>query len=156
MTDTLPNYVLLPADLHDLSQLRMIEKVCFLEDAWPLIELIAVLMLPGLVKVKAQVGTTMVGFVGGDAHRSQWIGWITTLGVLPEYRRLGIATALLRACEKAMRMPIVRLSVRKSNRSAQHLYFERGFQQVETWERYYEGGEDALVLEKKIILAKDS
>jgi ribosomal protein S18 acetylase RimI-like enzyme len=150
MTIEKPDFNLVPADLHDLSQLRVIERVCFKEDAWPLIELIGVLMLPGLVKIKAEINKTMIGFVGGDAHKGQGIGWITTLGVLPEYRRLGVATALLDACEIAMKMPVVRLSVRKSNVGAQRLYFNRGYHQVEIWERYYEGGEDGLVLEKNL------
>jgi len=39
------------AGLGDLGQMRAIEKACFPLDAWPLIELIASLTLPGLVKI---------------------------------------------------------------------------------------------------------
>ncbi|KAF0110419.1 MAG: ribosomal-protein-alanine N-acetyltransferase [Chloroflexi bacterium] len=150
MSEIHPHFELLPAGLGDLSQLRVIEKVCFPLDAWPLIELIAVLMLPGLVKVKAEVDHRMVGFVGGDAHRSDGVGWITTLGVLPQCRRFGIASALLDRCEREMGMPVVKLTVRRSNASAQNLYFERGYQQIEIWKEYYDGGEDGLVLQKKL------
>jgi ribosomal protein S18 acetylase RimI-like enzyme len=143
-------YNLAPANLGDLSQLRLIEKACFPLDAWPLLELLGVLLLPNLVKIKAEVDDKMVGFVGGDAHRGEEIGWITTLGVLPRYQRMGIATALLDQCEQEMGMPMVKLTVRKSNISAQRLYFSRGYRQVEVWDRYYEGGEDGLVLEKKL------
>ena len=144
------NYVLLPSGLNDLSQLRTIEKVCFPLDAWPLLELITVLILPGLVRIKAEADGKMVGFVGGDAHIGQGVGWITTLGVLPEYRRFGIASALLDECEKKMSMPVVKLSVRKSNLGAQRLYFQQGYEQIEVWNKYYEGGEDALVLAKRL------
>jgi len=75
--------------------MRAIEKACFPLDAWPLLELITVLILPNLVKIKAEVDGKMVGFIGGDAHRGENVGWITTLGVLPQFQRLGIATALL-------------------------------------------------------------
>jgi ribosomal protein S18 acetylase RimI-like enzyme len=61
---------------------------------------------------------------------------------------MGIANALLDACEQEMAQPVVRLCVRRSNLDAQSLYLKRGYTQTEIWEKYYEGGEDALVLEK--------
>lgn len=145
-----PIFTLSPAGLGDLSQMRIIEKTCFPLDAWPLLELITVLILPNLVKIKAEVDDKMVGFVGGDARRGEGVGWITTLGVLPHFQRMGIATALLDQCEREMGMPVVKLTVRRSNITAQRLYFDRGYRQVEIWDRYYEGGEDGLILQKKL------
>ena len=142
------------ANLNDLGGMRTIEQACFPLDAWPLLELIGALSLPGLVRLKATVEGKMVGFAGGAVKRLKNEGWITTLGVLPEYRRLGIATALLDECERAMAMERVRLSVRKSNLGAQRLYLERGYSLVERWEKYYEGGEDGLVYEKIIEVSK--
>lgn len=142
------------ANLNDLGGMRTIEQACFPLDAWPLLELIGALSFPGLVRLKATVDGKMVGFAGGAVKRSKNEGWITTLGVLPEYRRLGIATALLDRCEQAMAMERVRLSVRKSNVGAQRLYLERGYSLVERWEKYYEGGEDGLVYEKIIEISK--
>ncbi len=149
MRESLP-FTLSNAGLGDLSQMRVIEKACFPLDAWPLLELIAVLILPNLVKIKAEVDQKMVGFIGGDAHRGEGVGWITTLGVLPQFQRMGIASALLQRCEEEMNMPVVKLTVRRSNFSAQRLYFSRGYRQVDVWDRYYEGGEDGLILEKRI------
>lgn len=143
-----------PANLNDLGGMRTIEQACFPLDAWPLLELIGALSLPGLVRLKATFEGKMVGFAGGAIKRSKNEGWITTLGVLPEYRRLGIASALLDKCEQAMAMERVRLSVRKSNVGAQRLYLERGYSLVERWEKYYEGGEDGLVYEKIIEISK--
>lgn len=145
-----PTFTLSQAGLSDLSQMRIIEKACFPLDAWPLLELITVLILPNLVKIKAVVEDKMVGFVGGDSRRIEGVGWITTLGVLPQYQRLGIASALLDECEKAMNMPVVKLTVRRSNFGAQNLYFKRGYRQVEIWNKYYEGGEDGLILQKTL------
>ena len=143
------------AGLNDLGGLRTIELVCFPQDAWPLLELIAALSLPGLVKLKAVVEDKMVGFVGGAVKKHKGEGWITTLGVLPGFRRLGIANALLDKCEKALGLPVVKLSVRRSNLGAQTLYFERGYTRTEVWEHYYEGGEDAFVLEKRLTDYKE-
>ncbi len=148
-----PLFTIEQASLNDLAGMRVIEQVCFPLDAWPLLELIGALTLPGLVRLKAVAGSKMVGFVGGSAKHWKQEGWITTLGVLPEYRRLGIATTLLDECEATLGMPTIRLTVRKSNLGAQRLYHLRGYAPVETWQGYYDGGEDALVLEKKISTA---
>jgi ribosomal protein S18 acetylase RimI-like enzyme len=44
----------------------------------------------------------------------------------------------------------VRLSVRASNKSAQKLYQGRGYQQIDVWPQYYQGDEDAIVMEKNL------
>ncbi len=69
-------------------------------------ELLAVLVIPGLVRLKVDIDGKMAGFIGGDAHRSEGIGWITTVGVRPEYRRLGLASKLILACEEPCRCPL--------------------------------------------------
>jgi ribosomal protein S18 acetylase RimI-like enzyme len=77
------------------------------------------------------------------------VGWITTLGVVPEYRRLGIAKALLTVCEVGLGTALVRLSVRRSNQAAIRLYLQTGYIQTGVWPAYYVDREDALVLEKR-------
>jgi ribosomal-protein-alanine N-acetyltransferase len=145
-----PLFLIEPANLKDLSGMQAIEQVCFPQDAWPLLELIGALTLPGLVRLKATVNGRMIGFAGAATKKSAGEGWITTIGVLPEYRRMGIANALLDECERLLAMPVVKLSVRASNLGAQQLYRLRGYTHVETWKQYYEGGEDGFVLEKRI------
>ena len=132
----------------DLNELRKLEDICFGEDSWPLWDLVAVLTLPKIIRLKADVGGKMAGFIGGDPHPREKVGWIATLGVLPEYRRMGIAAALLEACEQALELPYLRLSVRRSNEPALSLYRKFGYQLVDVWKNYYHSGEDALVLEK--------
>lgn len=144
-------YPIETATLSDLNQLRELEKICFEKDAWPIVELVAVLILPGLVRLKVEVDGKLAAFIGGDSHHNEGIGWITTVGVRPEYRRLGLATMLISACEEAMQMPAVRLSVRRSNFGAQHLYVGLGYRHVGVWEKYYDDGEDALIMEKIIL-----
>jgi ribosomal protein S18 acetylase RimI-like enzyme len=136
------------AGWQDLNELRKLEDICFGDDSWPLWDLIAVLTVPKIARFKAVVGEKMAGFIAGDPHPRQRIGWIATLGVLPGYRRLGIAEALLAQCEEELAFPRIRLSVRRSNEPALALYTKAGYQMVETWRRYYHSGEDELVLEK--------
>lgn len=137
------------ASWQDLNELRKLEDICFGEDSWPLWDLIAVLTLPKIVRLKAQVGGKMVGFIAGDPHPREQLGWIATLGVLPAYRRMRIAESLLVECEEALALPRIRLSVRRSNEPALALYRKAGYQMIETWRGYYHSGEDALVLEKR-------
>lgn len=137
------------ASWQDLNDLRKLEDICFGEDSWPLWDLIAVLTLPKIVRLKATVDGHMAGFIAGDPHTREGIGWIATLGVLPKYRRMGIAAALLEACEKELSLPDLRLSVRRSNDAALELYKKFGYQLIDVWRGYYHSGEDALVLEKR-------
>jgi ribosomal protein S18 acetylase RimI-like enzyme len=137
------------ANWHDLNDLRKLEEVCFGVDAWPLWDLIAVLTLPKVIRLKAVVGGKMAGFIAGDPHAREGIGWIATLGVLPAYRRLGIAAALLEECERGLLLPTIRLSVRRDNDPALALYMKHGYQMVDVWRGYYQSGADALVLEKR-------
>ncbi len=138
------------AGWRDLGPLRELENKAFEQDAWPLIDLIAVLTMPGVVRIKASVDDQMVGFIGGDRRSQDQVGWIITLAVKEGYRRQGIATALLHAAEKELGTPVVRLSVRRSNESAKHLYEREGYHSYTVWPGYYPGGEDALVLEKRL------
>ena len=143
------SFQILHAGWQDLNDLRKLEDICFGEDSWPLWDMIAVLALPKIVRIKAIADGRMVGFVAGDPHPQEGIGWIATLGVLPDYRRRGIAAALLEQCEEKMALPRIRLSVRRTNESAIALYLRFGYQMIDTWRAYYHSGEDALVLEKR-------
>jgi len=137
------------ATWRDLNQLRNIEKVCFPQDAWPLWDLIGVLTLPNVVRLKAVADNRMVGFIAGDIRNSEKMAWIATVGVLPEYRGRGVGTALMKACEEQLDIPTIRLSVRLSNEGAVRLYQHLGYQRVGIWPNYYLDGEDAVVMEKQ-------
>ena len=138
------------AGWRDLRVLNALERTCFGRDAWPLLELLGLLTIPGVVRLKACADQKMVGFIAGEARKIENTGWILTLGVLPDWRRRGIAQALLSACEQRMGMPQVKLTVRRSNTAAIGLYHKLGYQQVDIWSKYYQGGEDGLVLAKQM------
>ncbi len=143
-------FPILPASWRDLTALSHLEKQCFSpDDAWSFLDMLAVLTLPGVVRFKAEHKGEMIAFVAGERKPEKAIGWITTLAVTPSFRRRGIATGLIAACEKELKMRVIRLSVRRSNLGALGLYKRAGYLQVGVWPKYYIGGEDALVLEKK-------
>ena len=69
------------------------------------------------------VGSIMAGYEG---HR----GWINYLGVVPEYRKKGIATKLMEAAEKKLKThgcPKINLQVRTSNSDVLVFYEKIGF-----------------------------
>ena len=75
-------------------------------------------------------------------------GHITSLAVRKTYRKLGLATRLMRASQKQMaavfKAEYVSLHVRKSNRAAFHLYNETLKYEIHDIEaKYYADGEDA-------------
>ncbi len=146
MPTSLPPFIILPAGWRDLRQVARVERECFLDDAWPMLDILAVLLLPGVVRPKAVVGEQVAGFASAEERDGN--GWITTIGVIPAYRRLGIARALLTTCEAGVRPPRIRLCVRRSNEAAKRLYLETGYSQIDVWPHYYRGGEDAIVMEK--------
>ena len=145
------NWAILKAGWRDFPQLNDLEKACFIrEDQWPFWDTLGVLTLPGMVRLKAVFKDRMVGFVGGERNHALHRGWVTTLGVLPDFRRRGIARALLSACEVELSLPVVRLCVRESNEAAICLYKSAEYQCVGRWEKYYARGEAALVFEKSV------
>jgi ribosomal-protein-alanine N-acetyltransferase len=138
------------AGLRDLAVLRRLEQACFEKDAWPLLDLIAVLTWPDVIKLKAVEDGEMIGFVAGDPRSSEGASWIATIGVDPRYQRRGIGRALLRACEERLKLPRVKLTVRMSNQGAISLYEKEGYHSVDIWTKYYNDGEDGLVMEKTL------
>jgi N-alpha-acetyltransferase 10/11 len=139
-----------PASIRDLTALRRLEQVCFEKDAWPLLDLIAVLTWPDVIRLKAVENGEMIGFVAGDPRRSEGASWVATIGVDPRYQRRGIGRALLQACEEKTNLPRMKLTVRMSNEPAISLYEKEGYRSVDIWKRYYNDGEDGLVMEKNL------
>lgn len=130
--------------------MHQLEKICFPLDSWPLFDIIAALSFPNIVRLKATDGSRIVGFVLGDHRPFDDTAWIASLAVHPDYRNQGIGADLLQRCEKELKTPRVSLSVRISNEAAIRLYKRHGYRVVSNWPKYYNGGEDALVMEKEL------
>ena len=138
------------ASIRDLGALRRLEHTCFEKDAWPLLDLIAVLTWPEVIRLKAVENGELIGFIAGDPRSSEGVSWVATIGVDPRFQRRGIGRALLRACEKRTNLPRMKLTVRMSNEPAISLYEKEGYRSVDIWKRYYNDGEDGLVMEKRL------
>jgi N-alpha-acetyltransferase 10/11 len=80
-------------------------------------------------------------------------GHITSLAVCRSHRKMGIATKLMKAANRAMKESFgahyVSLHVRESNRAAFHLYnVTLGYKIHDVEEGYYADGEDAYDMRK--------
>ena len=136
------------ASIRDLNDLRTLEKICFPIDHWPLLDLIGVLTIPGIIRLKSTIDDKFIGFISATVNRRYSTGWITTIAVMPDYQNQGIAQELLMACEEKMATQIIKLTVRKSNAKAIRLYEKNGYFIKEDWKAYYIDGEDAILFQK--------
>ncbi|MCD6421116.1 MAG: ribosomal protein S18-alanine N-acetyltransferase [Thaumarchaeota archaeon] len=82
------------------------------------------------------------------------LGHVISIAVLPEYRRRGIAKALLTRAMKVLKEEYgceeVYLEVRVSNQPAITLYRKLGFDVVKISRRYYVDGEDAYIMARRL------
>ena len=143
-------YTLTRATLLDVLTIRGLEKACFGRDAYDFVALLELLLSPKILRMKAMHNGRMVGFVAGELNRREKNGWIVTLGVQPNCEGQGIGTKLLLECEQMLQVPLVKLTVRKSNERAIRLYEHHGYKHVHAIAKYYNDGEDGLLMEKRI------
>ena len=83
---------------------------------------------PGLYMVAVD-GARIVGVVLGSHDQRK--GWISRLAVLPDYRRQGVATALVTACDTALRVhgiEIVCALVEEGNQASARFFASMGFE----------------------------
>jgi ribosomal-protein-alanine N-acetyltransferase len=136
------------ASILDLGALERFDQVCFPKDAWNLLERIVVLLSPAIVRLKVVEDGRMVAFAAGRKAGVDGVGWIQSIGVLPEFRRRGLARRLLHSCETRLEAPRVRLFVRASNAVALWLYEGEGYARRELRVGFYSDGEDAVIMER--------
>jgi ribosomal-protein-alanine N-acetyltransferase len=149
MNPSISSPEIFPATWRDLRDLYQLEKICFGQDAWPLLDLLGVLSFSQVIRLKAVFDPRMVGFIAADLRHTKKTAWIATLAVHPDFQRSGIGTMLLVACEAKIPFSLIRLSVRRTNQPAIQLYLKHGYEQVDIWKSYYRGGDDGLIFEKQ-------
>ncbi|WP_246986250.1 ribosomal protein S18-alanine N-acetyltransferase [Halorientalis marina] len=132
----------------DLLAVYRIEKAAF-PQPWPFSAFERFVGRPGFLV--AEVGAGVAGYVVADSvpNHGRAIGHVKDLAVHPDRRGEGIATALLERVLSVLRargVGSVKLEVRASNEPAKALYRDFGFVHRRTVPRYYDDGEDALVM----------
>ena len=88
------------------------------------------------------------------------LGHVTSLAVLQEYRRQGLAAALMNQLHfhlsQVHNAPSVGLHVRKSNLAAAKLYQSDGYVVENVIQNYYQDGEDAYFMKKELLNEMES
>jgi [ribosomal protein S18]-alanine N-acetyltransferase len=140
-------YRIRSAVLADAATLASIERRCF-SDPWSESSFREALESPWTFGLVAHNNRGIAGYLIG--REVAGTGEILNLAVSPDFRRRGVARALLRAglaTFRNRRVEEVYLEVRESNHSAQALYLSSGFRPVGQRAAYYRNPkEDALVL----------
>jgi ribosomal protein S18 acetylase RimI-like enzyme len=140
--------LLSPASLRDLRQVVRLERVCFGVDAWPVLDVMSVLVWPGVVRLRATLDRKLIGLITAEPVWKDGISMITTIGVVPDYRRLGVGSALLAGCESLLPGEKIRLTVREDNQTALRLYEKFHYTYLTKVPNYYRDGRSGLVMEK--------
>jgi len=113
----------------------------------------ALLDAPGFLV--AETDGSVVGYVVADTIHGHGaaVGHIKDLAVDPDYRQRGIGRALLSRGLVTLAgagVGRVKLEVRRMNEAARSLYGAFGFERHHTVPGYYDDGEDAYVLVKRL------
>jgi ribosomal-protein-alanine N-acetyltransferase len=137
-----------PVERADLLEVFRIEQACF-PQPWPFSAFEQFLDAPGFLV--AERDGEVLGYVVGDLtpNYGRDIGHIKDLAVREDARGQGIGGALLDRGLLALSLDgaaVVKLEVRETNEAALSLYLDAGFEPMRRVPRYYQDGEDALVL----------
>lgn len=142
-------YRIVNAELRHIEQLEQIEQTCF-SMPWTREQLESQMPDSCHVFIAAESGEAVLGYVGMMYIIDE--GYISNVAVAPEYRRQGIADALIEELMRraaALDLAFVTLEARQSNSPAIALYKKHGFVPVGVRKNYYElPKEDAVLMTK--------
>ena len=150
-----PDWTIRPMRNEDLDQVLDIERASFIRP-WSRSGFEAELTKDFGVTLAAVSGDRVLGYgicwlIADEIH-------IANLAVHPDRRRQSIARSLLQSMlTRKPGMRIAALEVRRSNREARRLYRLFGFQEIGIRKMYYiEEGEDAIVMQKRLIFDNET
>ena len=142
---------ILPFKTEDATEIAELERLCF-SSPWSETEILNSAALSYAVYFTAFVDGQIAGYAGMYAAADE--GVINNVAVFPQYRRAGVASALINALSDAGRkrkLSKLCLEVRGSNTAALSLYEKNGFYRVGVRRGYYTAPkEDAVLLDKDL------
>jgi ribosomal-protein-alanine N-acetyltransferase len=140
--------VIMTAD--HVAQVAQLEKLCF-ADPWSESSITSELNNPLSLWLVAGEDGCVLGYIGSQTVMGE--ADMMNVAVHPEYRRRGIAQALVNGLIDALRcndVTSLTLEVRATNEPAKRMYEKLGFQQVGVRKNYYRHPrEDALILRQE-------
>lgn len=141
-------YRIVPMTTEHLPQIAALEKRCFPADPWSKTVFEAALDSPNTAVLLAQgEDGALLGYAVLSAVLDE--GNLDNIAAAPEFRRMGVADALLSALTAFGRehLSVLTLEVRSSNTPAIALYEKHGFAAVGRRKNYYSAPkEDAILM----------
>ena len=148
--------VIREATLKDLQAIMLIERECFINDAWPEAMMKDELQAAHTYYIVALLEDVVVGYAGLSKLAGSDQADIQTIATSPDKRGLGIGKALmfaLTAQANALGAKELFLEVRADNSIAQKLYKVFGFRQIGIRKKYYQpDGVDAFVMKTESLV----
>jgi ribosomal-protein-alanine N-acetyltransferase len=137
----------------DLLDVFRIEQSAF-PQPWPFAAFERFVGQPGFLVAETATGD-VAGYVVADTvpNHGRRLGHIKDIAVQRNHQEEGLGTLLLRRALGVLRSrgtSAVKLEVRRSNEAARELYGNHGFTHRRTVPRYYDDGEDALVMMREL------
>ena len=133
-----------------VAQIAQLEKICF-SDPWSEKSIASELNNELAFWLTAMEGEQVAGYIGSQTVMDE--SDMMNVAVHPDFRRKGIAEALVNALVEALKSKGSRcltLEVRASNVPAITLYEKLGFSEIGRRKNYYRNPrEDALILRKE-------
>ncbi|MCU4743934.1 ribosomal protein S18-alanine N-acetyltransferase [Halobacteria archaeon AArc-m2/3/4] len=141
------------AERADLLGVVRIENASFTQP-WPYDAFDTFLGEPGFL-VAIDDADRIAGYVVSDVtpNHGRNLGHVKDIAVHPEHRGEGVGSALLSQSLAVMATndaTTVKLEVRDSNDGAKRLYRDFGFEPLRRIPRYYDDGEDAIVMIREL------
>lgn len=143
------NICIVPLELRLVKDIARLEALCFSEP-WSEEGILEAYRL-GTKFFIAENSKQLMGYIGIKAVIDE--GYITNVAVYPQYRGIGVATALINKVfdfAKEKGLSFVSLEVRASNTAAVSLYEKTGFKEEGRRKDFYRlPREDALIMTKR-------
>ena len=143
------DYRIVDATKQHVPALENLEKLCF-SSPWTAQMLETQLPDDKHEFIVAEMDGELLGYVGMMYILDE--GYISNVAVSPQYRRRGVADALIAELierAKKLELSFVTLEVRQSNTPARTLYRKHGFKDVGLRKNYYDlPKEDAILMTK--------
>ena len=142
---------IVPFRLRHLERILRIERASFGAEAWPRRYFLELYGDCRDYFVVAKVRGRIAGYAVACAEKRS--AEIASLAVHPDYRRLGVADALMGHSLRALRLAgcgRVELMVRTGNTAGAQLYRSLGFRRVRLVPRYYQDGGDGFLMARAL------
>ena len=152
----MPEFTLRAGGLADLKAMHELDLMCFDKQfRFDLKSMTKYATHPEAIVIIAESGIELRGFiiVNPTRRRAMHAAYVTTLDVHPDFRRLGMARALLAAAEQSAASAgatTMQLHVFTGNSAAISFYESAGYEQLLLTEDFYSTGLDAFAYLKTL------